>query len=103
MERLREELRVGGKNASKIMVQVHIYSNMLSIDLCVTREGIKYIHVLSTCSNHPCKLSTPREVKIVYHCTLIITEECSLLQNNSAWKQDDLFFFWSHILCTECA
>ncbi len=35
-------------NASKIMVQVHIYLKMLPIDLCVIREGIKYIHVHST-------------------------------------------------------
>ncbi len=65
-------------NASKIMVQEHIYSKMLSIDLCVIREGIKYIHVHSICVFHPCKLLTPRKIKLVYYCTLIITEECSL-------------------------
>ncbi len=35
-------------NPSKIMVQVHIYSKMLSIDLGVIREGMKYIHIHST-------------------------------------------------------
>ncbi len=33
-------------NASKIMVQVHIYLNMLSVDLRIIREGIKYCNIL---------------------------------------------------------
>ncbi len=90
-------------NASKIMVQVHIYSNMVSIDLCVIKEGIKYMHVHPTCSihvNYRLKSQNGLSLYFDHHRGKLIAVD------NPALKQDELFFFLithsMYRMCVEC-